>query len=179
MLSTPLTTQYKIFRNSPRGMQYLWGDKCLTGLRSADVVGPHYIHILSIEVNIKSENERDSALWQSTVYSFEISRSTLLYNASTFKPWLCITSTLCMWMSTLNPLLKRYGDTSQWFIYNFEHMGPVTRCFLCQWVQLQTNESRTLFLMTSLQYHCILGLAEIKTLHPRDKLMCKRCKMRR
>ena len=26
--------------------------------------------------------------------------------------------------------------------------------------QLQTYESRTLFLMTSLQYHCILGLAE-------------------
>ena len=37
--------------------------------------------------------------------------------------------------------------------------------------QLQTYESRTLFLMTSLQYYCILGLAEIKTLHPRDKVM--------
>ena len=34
--------------------------------------------------------------------------------------------------------------------------------------QLQTYESRTLFLMTSLQYYCILGLAEIKTLLPRD-----------
>ena len=28
---------------------------------------------------------------------------------------------------------------------------------------LQTNESKTLFLMTSLPYYCILGLAEIKT----------------
>ena len=27
--------------------------------------------------------------------------------------------------------------------------------------------------MTSLQHHCILGLAEIKTLHPRDKIMSK------
>ena len=25
--------------------------------------------------------------------------------------------------------------------------------------------------MTSLQFYCILGLAEIKTLHPRDKIM--------
>ena len=29
--------------------------------------------------------------------------------------------------------------------------------------QLQTYESQTLFLMTSLQYYCIPGLAEIKT----------------
>ena len=28
---------------------------------------------------------------------------------------------------------------------------------------LQTYESKTLFFMTSLQYYCILGLAEIKT----------------
>ena len=34
-------------------------------------------------------------------------------------------------------------------------------------------------LMESLQYYCILGLAEIKTLHPRDKIMHKRCRMRR
>ena len=27
--------------------------------------------------------------------------------------------------------------------------------------------------MTSLQYYCILGLAEEKTLHPRDKLCAK------
>ena len=27
--------------------------------------------------------------------------------------------------------------------------------------------------MAILQYHCILGLAEIKTLHPRDKIMSK------
>ena len=39
--------------------------------------------------------------------------------------------------------------------------------------QLQTYESRTLFLMTSLQYYCILGLAEIKTLHPREKICAK------
>ena len=38
---------------------------------------------------------------------------------------------------------------------------------------MQANESRTLFLMTSLQYYCILGLAEIKTLHPRGKLCAK------
>ena len=50
-------------------------------------------------------------------------------------------------------------------------MGPGTRCFLYQGVQLQTYESRTLFLMTGLQYYCILGLAEIKTLYPRDKIM--------
>ena len=31
-------------------------------------------------------------------------------------------------------------------------------------------ESRKLFLMTSLQYYCILGLAEMKTLHPKTKL---------
>ena len=30
-----------------------------------------------------------------------------------------------------------------------------------------------------LSLHCILGLAEIKTLHPRDKIMRKRCRMRR
>ena len=29
--------------------------------------------------------------------------------------------------------------------------------------ELQTYESKTLFLMASLQYYCILGLAEIKT----------------
>ena len=29
--------------------------------------------------------------------------------------------------------------------------------------QLQTHEFKTLFLMTSLPYYCILGLAEIKT----------------
>ena len=40
------------------------------------------------------------------------------------------------------------------------------------------EESRTLFLMTSLQYYCIVGLAEIKALHPRDnKIMRKTEKM--
>ena len=33
-----------------------------------------------------------------------------------------------------------------------------------------------LFFMTNLQYHCILGLVEIKTLHPRDKIMSRRCR---
>ena len=47
----------------------------------------------------------------------------------------------------------------QWFIYNFGLMGPWTRCFQYQWVQLQIYESQTLFLMTSLQYYCIPGLA--------------------
>ena len=32
------------------------------------------------------------------------------------------------------------------------------------------NGSRTLFFVTSPQYHCILGLAERTTLHPRAKL---------
>ena len=44
------------------------GTKLLTGQRREDVVDPNYIHILRIEVNIKSENERDSALLQSTIY---------------------------------------------------------------------------------------------------------------
>ena len=70
-------------------------------------------------------------------------------------------------MQSLNIKMK----TVQWFIYNFWLMGPGTRCFLYQWVQLQTYESRTLILMMSLQYYCILELAEIKTLHPRDKIM--------
>ena len=52
-------------------------------------------------------------------------------------------------------------------------MGPRTRSFLYQRVQLQTYESRILFLMTSLQYYCILRLAKIKTLHPRDKKSAK------
>ena len=37
-----------------------------------------------------------------------------------------------------------------------------------QRVQLQIYESRILFLMTSLQYYCILGLAEIKTASQRQ-----------
>ena len=63
----------------------------------------------------------------------------------------------------------------QRFIYNFGLMGAGTRCFPYQWVQLQTYESRTLFLMASLQYYCILGLAEIKAY----KIMRKRYRMRR
>ena len=49
-------------------------------------------------------------------------------------------------------------------------MGTGTHCFLYQWAQLQIYESRTLFLMTSLQYYCILGPTEIKTLHLDSKL---------
>ena len=45
-------------------------------------------------------------------------------------------------------------------------MSPRTRCYPYQRVQLQTYESRIPFLMTSLQYYCMLGLTEIKTLHP-------------
>ena len=41
-------------------------------------------------------------------------------------------------------------------------MGPGTCCFpYINESQLQSYESRTLFLMTSLQYYCILGLAEM------------------
>ena len=29
------------------------------------------------------------------------------------------------------------------------------------------------------KFHCIQGLTEIKTLHPRDKIMSKICRMRR
>ena len=36
--------------------------------------------------------------------------------------------------------------------------------------QLQTYKSRTIFLMTSLQYYCFLGLAEIKTCIPETKI---------
>ena len=61
----------------------------------------------------------------------------------------------------------------------FGLMVPGTHCFPYQWVQLQTYESRTLFLMKILQYHCILGLAEIKTLHHWDKVMSKKCRMHR
>ena len=53
-------------------------------------------------------------------------------------------------------------------------MGPGTCCFPYQLAQLQAYESRTLFSMTSLQFYCILGLAEIKSLHPRDKIMRKK-----
>ena len=52
-------------------------------------------------------------------------------------------------------------------------MGPGTHCFPYQCVQLLTYESRTLFFMTNMQYYCILGLADIETLHPRAKLISK------
>ena len=39
--------------------------------------------------------------------------------------------------------------------------------------QLQTYESSTLFLMTSLQYYCILGLAEINLCIPGTILCAK------
>ena len=55
-------------------------------------------------------------------------------------------------------------------------MGPGTPCFPYQWFQMQTYESRTLYFTAILLYHCILGLAEIKTLHPREKIMSKRCR---
>ena len=48
-------------------------------------------------------------------------------------------------------------------------MGPGTRCFPYHWVLLRTYEFITLFYMTSLHNHCILGLSEVKSLHPRDK----------
>ena len=76
--------------------------------------------------------------------------------------------------SFIEPYNKSTVIHLQFWVY-----GSCTRCFPYQGVQLQTYESRTLFLLTSLQYYCILGLAEIKTLHPRDKIMCKRCRMRR
>ena len=47
----------------------------------------------------------------------------------------------------------------QWFIYNFGLMGPGTCCFRINKSQLQTCESKSLFLMTSLQYYCIPEVA--------------------
>ena len=52
-------------------------------------------------------------------------------------------------------------------------MGPGTHRFSYHWVQLQSYEFSTLFFMTNLQYHCILGLVEIETLHRRAKTMSK------
>ena len=80
------------------------------------------------------------------------------------------------------------------FIFNFDSLYKISDAFtiLGLWVlelavshikesncKLMSKKLRTLFLMTSLQYYCILGLAEIKTLHPREKNMRKRCRMRR
>ena len=45
----------------------------------------------------------------------------------------------------------------QWFIYNFGLMGAGTRCFPYQWVQLQTYESRTLFLLTYVRTHAYVS----------------------
>ena len=73
--------------------------------------------------------------------------------------------------------LPIYG--SDLFTKKMSLSGTGTLFFPYQWVQLQTYEFSTLFFMTGLRYHCILGLAEIKTLHPRAKIMSKRCRMRR
>ena len=47
----------------------------------------------------------------------------------------------------------------QWFIYNFGLMGPGTSFIQYQWVPTANWWVQTLFLMTSLQYYCIPGLA--------------------
>ena len=62
----------------------------------------------------------------------------------------------------------------QWLIYNFGLMGPGTCCFLYQWVQMQTYESRTLFLMTILQF-TIASWASLKSklCIPETKLCAK------
>ena len=65
------------------------------------------------------------------------------------------------------------------FIYNFGLMGPGTRFFLYQCVPLQIMSPRTLFFLIRLQYHCILGLSDLKTLHTRDKSMSKKSRMPR
>ena len=49
-------------------------------------------------------------------------------------------------------------------------MGPGTRISNINESLLQTYESKTLFLMTSLQYYCIPGLAEIKLMHKRCRI---------
>ena len=64
-------------------------------------------------------------------------------------------------------------QVQQWFIYNFGLMGPGTRCFPYQWVQVQTYESRKLFLMTSLQYHASWDSLKLKLSIPETKLCAK------
>ena len=86
-----------------------------------------------------------------------------------------------MVLSTENNNLK-YGQIANIFSDSFTILGLWVLGLAVSHInesQLQIYESRTLFLMTSLQYYCILGLAEIKTLHPRDKIMRKRRRMRR
>ena len=99
------------------------------------------------------------------------------------QPFACGTQWLSWWSAGLGikGLLVRNSlpGEVQSSIYNFGLMGPGTRRFPYQWVQLQFYESQTLFWMTNLRYYCILGLAETKALHPRDKIMLKRCRMRR
>ena len=72
-------------------------------------------------------------------------------------------------------LKKMLASVSCYFMYSIKyHNCSDSFTILGLWVlgltvsninesQLQTNESKTLFLMTSLPYYCIPGLAEIKT----------------
>ena len=54
-----------------------------------------------------------------------------------------------------------------WAHGSWDSLFPISMSPNCK------HESRMLFLMTSLQYYCIQGLAEIKTLHPETNLCAK------
>ena len=117
--------------------------------------------------------------WPSRMEHLEIRRLIWSYGQRIFNnifKYLPKSTPACSAVKALSENVLRFF--LQWFIYNFGLMVPGTRCFPYHWVPT-ANESRTLFLMTSLKYYCILGLAEIKTLHPSDKIMRKRCRMRR
>ena len=92
--------------------------------------------------------------------------------------WLLFNKQLQLFILVFNSWKHRITDLNS---YSFSSLGLWVLGLSVPHInesQLQTYESRTLFLMTSLQYYCILGLAEIKTLHPRDKIMRNRCRMR-
>ena len=58
--------------------------------------------------------------------------------------------------------------------YNYVLMSRRTRCLFRKSMSPTADfESRTIYLMTSLQYYCILGLAEIKNCNPETKLCAK------
>ena len=76
-------------------------------------------------------------------------------------------------MQNICPLPKAVIYLQFWAYGSWDSLFPISMS------QTATYESRTLFLTTSLKYYCILGLAEIKNLHPGDKIMRKRCRMHR
>ena len=76
-------------------------------------------------------------------------------------------------------IVERVKPCIQWFILQFLAYGSQESLFPISMSPTTDLWVQNTFLMTSLQYYCIIGLAEIKTLHPRDKIMHKRCTMRK